>query len=403
MSASKLLSLGIISTILLSSCGKKSNESTLDGHYEEASASTMQFFDSTQTVPPEYENSQGVIISLPAIEDYGKEEMAAEFFDAGIERLWITVPSNFSGSLSSPTFNKLRNALGSNLSKVSLVKQADSGPVTVWARDWSPMAAQATDGDVNLVDFNYYPDRPADDSTARSLLKILPLDRVSVPVYNEGGNFMNNRNGDCLMTTRVTDANSKRYISGDMILNAAQIKDYYKRFAGCKRVEIFPRIPYEGTGHIDMWAKFLDDETVIVNEIRPEIVNLPSYSRTDRSKVENLRNYFEERAKDIAALGLKVIRIPMPAPVFSPDGDLFRSYTNSLFVNGISWIPRYTSPLFNDHAVQGQYPDATFIAAYEKEILEVYENLGFQTRWVDADNLIPYGGAIHCITMQVSK
>jgi len=265
------------------------------------------------------------------------------------------------------------------------------------------MAAKTGGGELNLVDFNYYPNRQADDSTARSLLAILPLDRVSVPVYNEGGNFMTNRNGDCLMTTRVTDANAEAYFADDMVLNATQIKDYYKRFAGCKRVEIFPRIPYERTGHIDMWAKFLDDDTVIVNEIRQEILDLAFYSSTNRAKAQNLKNYFDARAKDIASMGFEVIRIPMPAPLFSFSGDLFRSYTNSLFLNGTALIPRYELPHFDSHAVGGEYPDAALLAEYESEILGVYQKHGFETKWVNSDNLIPYGGAIHCITMQVSE
>lgn len=399
----KLLPVGLLGLGLIQSCGKPSDQSSLKGHFEDASAAQMSAFSGTQVVPPEYEKSQGVIISLPAIQDYGKEKMVADFFEAGVEKVWISVPSSFRGTIDSPEFSRLRRELGANTSKVSLVKQRVSGPVTVWARDWSPMAAKTESGDLNLVDFNYYPNRQADDSTARSLLAILPLDRVSVPVYNEGGNFMTNGNGDCLMTTRVTDANAEAYFAEDMVLDSTQIKDYYKRFAGCKRVEIFPRIPYERTGHIDMWAKFLDDDTVIVNEIRQEILDLPSYSSTSRAKVQNLKNYFDARAKDIASMGFEVIRVPMPAPLFSLSGDLFRSYTNSLFLNGTALIPRYETPYFDSHAVRGVYPDAALLAEYESEILSVYQKHGFENKWVNSDNLIPYGGAIHCITMQVSE
>lgn len=390
-------------SLALFACGKTAVSSDVSGRYEETTAGNMASFEGGQVVPAEYERSQGVIISLPAIQEFGKESMAADFFDAGIKHLWISVPSSFNGTLSSPVFSRLRAELGTDIAKVSLVKQKVSGPVTVWARDWAPMTAVGTNGDLRFIDFNYYPNRPADDSTARSLLNLMPWERVSVPVYNEGGNFMNNSRGDCLMTTRVTDANAKVYFADDMILNAAQIKEYYKRFAGCKQVEVFPRIPYEGTGHIDMWAKFLDDDTVIVNEIRNEIVNLPTYSSRDRAKVVNIKNYLESRAQDIARLGYKVIRIPMPAPLFSPSGDLFRSYTNSLALNGISWVPRYTAPLLSEHSIDGEYPDAEYTAAYERESLAAYRQLGYETRWANADDLIAYGGAIHCITMQVAE
>ena len=65
---------------------------------------------------------------------------------------------------------------------------------------------------------------------------------------------MNNMRGECMMTTRVTDANADVFKAGDMVLDAEDIKQYYGGFAGCAKTFIFPRMPTEGTGHIDMWG-----------------------------------------------------------------------------------------------------------------------------------------------------
>ncbi len=400
----KMIVMGISSGIFLAACSQHSN-SKIDGHYEESSQEKMAGFENKQVVPPEYEKSQGVIVSLPALKEFNKEAMVADFLSSGIEKVWIATPSSFRGTLQNAEFKRLRALAGQNITKISLVSQKVSGPVSVWARDWSPLSAKAADADgLHLLDFNYYPERQSDDSAGRSLLNLLPLERVSVPVYNEGGNFMTNRNGHCMMTTRVTDANEEAYFAEDMVLDAEQIKDYYKNFAGCKTVEIFPRIPYEGTGHIDMWAKFLNDDTIIVNELRPEILALTNYTVDALAKVKNLQRYLDLRARDIANLGFKVIRTPMPAPIFNDNfGDVFRSYTNSLTMNGKVWIPRYTSPAFSQHAVQGKYPDAALIDRYETEIVRVYSDLGYEVHWVASDDIIPYGGAIHCITMQVAE
>jgi agmatine/peptidylarginine deiminase len=205
-----------------------------------------------------------------------------------------------------------------------------------------------------------------------------------------------------MMSTRVTDANAFKELAEDIVLDAEGVTQYYQDFAGCKNVYIFPRMPYEGTGHIDMWAKFLDDETLIVGELRDEILGLESYSSSDLRKVQSLKNYLDERAKEIQALGFKVIRLPMPAPLLA-DQDVFRSYTNSLTLNGKVLVPRYLKPAYASMTADGQYPDAQYISAYEAEVRDTYERLGYTFIWVDSDNLIADGGAVHCTTMQIAK
>ena len=63
---------------------------------------------------------------------------------------------------------------------------------------------------------------------------------------------------------------------------------------------------------------------------------------------------------------------------------MFRSYTNSLLVNGTAFVPQYaTDP------VHGPRVEA------------IYQDLGFKVVWVPSDSLIRDGGAVHCVTMQV--
>lgn len=322
--------------------------------------------------------------------------------NSGIDTLWITVPSNFSGTVqTSPIFAGLREILGSDIRKVQLVRQQTSGSLTVWARDWAPQSSINSRGEIGLIDFNYYTDRAADDFTAQSMERLLDFDRVSVPVYNEGGNFMNTTDGHCMMTTRVTDANMYAERQDDIILDAEGVTEYYKKGAGCEKVTIFPRMPYEGTGHIDMWAKFLNDTTLIVSELRDE--ELALYRGTNLTKARNIQTYFNARAREIQAMGYKVIRIPSPGPVFSPDGDVFRSYTNSITVNDDVIVPRYRTPYYEDLGVNGLYLDNAFIAKYEREVRAAYESQGYKVTWIDSDDLIAIGGAVHCTTMQIAR
>ena len=394
-----------VSLAFLSACGQKAHTSSkLDGHYENATASSVASFRSAQAVLPEYADSQGVILALPYLTNFNKAGALADMLKTDIEKLWIVVPNDYRSSLNGTDFLELRKLAGSTFSKVELVRQRVPGSLTVWARDWSPLTGKTASGENRLLDFNYYPNRQTDDFTAQSFIDALPYERVSIPVYNEGGNFMSNDDGVCMMTSRVTDANRDQYFSEDMILNADQIKAYYREFAGCRQVHIFPRIPYEGTGHIDMWAKFLDNDTVIVNEIRDELLALPNMESWQRQRVKEVQSFLEARASQIAALGYDVVRIPMPAPVFSTGGtNMFRSYANSLLVNGTAMVPRYLSPARNELGVNGRYVDSGLLKAYENEVISIYEGLGYNFKWVNSDDTIAIGGAIHCTTMQVPR
>ena|GEM_PF-2084039 len=462
----------VLTLSFLTACGQQAHDSAIKGHPEYISdrytAQTSK--DGILVSPiavPEYRDSQGVTISLTVLTSSGQDAMAKALLDSGIDKLYVMVPRvyRYKTADQSPDFLPLKR-LGADLSRIILVPVKDSAAtaaesakgekyLTVWARDWAPQSAYTANGQLVLLDFNYYSNRDADDSAGRSLVELFNqsvpttaiitspevVSRISVPVYNEGGNFMNNDDGACLMTTRVTDANSaaaiaeaaqdsrRKNIRNDEAMDKTEIIRQYKEKAGCKTVSIFQRMPYEGTGHIDMWAKFLDNKTVIVSELRDEIVNLSWYSAKDKAKALEIQTYLEARASDIAQLGFEVLRIPMPAPIFGYSEyvdqkknqivqvpDIFRSYTNSITLNGIAVTPRYeamdvegqvydvkTNRYIGSKAITNAYPDSAFIEEYENETSSAYEKIGYKMNFVTVDNLISIGGAIHCTTMQIAK
>src|SRR5688572_10156702 len=107
---------------LVTACGGAKSSSTLDGHFENGSVQELSRLNGAQRATAEYEESQGVVISLPLIQEYQKVDMAAAILRSGVDSLWIVVPSNFSGSLNSSVFARLRQAVGSNISKVKLLR-----------------------------------------------------------------------------------------------------------------------------------------------------------------------------------------------------------------------------------------------------------------------------------------
>ncbi len=391
----------------LGGCQESGGGSGLQGHYEDSVEEQLKPYDGTQTVIPEHAPSQGVVMALAMFTEHHLENMALELLKTGIKSLWVVVPLDYTPETEARDLQQLYRLAGVDKQKIKLIKPRYQGDLREWARDWAPLTARthspSQNGKLRLLDFNYYPDRPADDSIPTTLAVDMGLDRVSIPVYNEGGNFMNNAQGDCLMTDRVLRANDKVEIPGDIILSDAQVKDYYQRFAGCRRTVIFPSMPYEGTRHIDLWAKFLNDHTVIVNEIPADLLPLATYQPEAQKKTLDVKNYLDARAQDLQSMGYNVVRIPMPLPFFGPSFNLFRSYSNSLILNGTVLIPQYRLPHNAEDGIDGKYVDHTFTERFENAVKEAHEAAGLRVVMIPSDQLISKGGAIHCTTMQIGE
>lgn len=391
----------------------KNENSKIRGHFEDSTSEDLLKFDGQQTVVPEYAPNQDIVVSLDianlVVSDIEKN-ILREFNIEGatlikqiltkLDRIYLVVRKNIDEN--SPDLGILREVLGEDFKKIQFIKHSKEGNTTMWARDWSPISARSSDGTIRFLDFNYSPSRKVDDSTVSVLAKEMNRERISMPIYNEGGNFMISGNGDCFMSEIVIEKNARKEASKDLILNKEQIVSYYQKFAGCKRVNIFPALPFEETGHIDMWAKLLNDETVLINELRDEAIAKEPFA-TLTNDLREIKNFLEERAKEFSDLGYNVIRIPMPLPDLY--GSFVRSYTNSLIVGDTIFTPRYQ---INHHAVvspakASEYFDKALLPLYENEVSSVHEKFGLKTVFVNSDLLISIQGAVHCATMQIPR
>ena len=235
-----------------------------------------------------------------------------------------------------------------------------------WARDFGPIPVELANGDSAIVDARYYYNRQRDDA-----IPTLLGDMMDVPVYRpdvktEGGNFMTNGAGLCAVTEWFLQENPNAP-NGTL----ASIQDNY---FGCRTTLVMERLDGEGTGHIDMFAKFVSEDTVLVGQ----------YDQwTSPSNAALLDRNADRFAEHVLPNGssLRVVRIPMP----SFDHPTYRTYTNSLIVNGLVIIPTYDTDTHLEDEV---------VAAYR-------EAMGSNTpiSLVDASVVIEYGGAVHCTTM----
>jgi len=103
---------------------------------------------------------------------------------------------------------------------------------------------------------------------------------------------------------------------------------------------------------------------------------------------------FERAAKDLAAAGYKVVRIPHVAF----DDKTYFAYTNGIYETRggekIAWVPQYADPAL---------PDAAKIAKLDAMARKVYEDLGWKVKPVGVRAAYPYHGTIGCLANVLAR
>lgn len=166
------------------------------------------------------------------------------------------------------------------------VVELDRASRGFWARDGLPVPVWSTAKQMELVDARYYhgfePDRALAGMFASSLR--------SHQYYFEGGNFMTNDEGACI----IIDNNRAEEIPDSL----------FKETYGCTTLV---RLPHEkGIGHIDESVRFLSSKVVVTDT--------PSYAPALRAK------------------GFDVRILPRPERELE-------TYVNALLVNGTIYVP----------------------------------------------------------------
>ena len=241
-----------------------------------------------------------------------------------------------------------------------------------WTRDYGPIPAVDANGNYVMVDFQYYWERVYDDGSPYAVAQALLTGGVTIErpdLKYEGGNFMTNGKGLCMA--------SKGAIWNNLPDDDTAVSTVFHDYLGCEKTVFLKPLAGEGTTHIDMFAKIMDETTVIVGKYE--------YTQdcTDALILDENAALLENTTT-VDGKPLKVVRIPMPD---NADG-VWRTYTNSLLVNNIALVPVYAN-----------------YQTYEAEALKVYQDTlpGWTIVPIASDDIIPDGGAMHCITMTTPK
>jgi agmatine/peptidylarginine deiminase len=249
---------------------------------------------------------------------------------------------------------------------------------TVWSRDYGPWCVYTLTGDtLGFVDFKYNRPRPLDD-----VIPVVLGTRWSVPVYqtisgpdslaHTGGNFMVDGFGTSFRS-RLTEIENFWHTT-------AHIDSILFRYCGIPigRSVSMTVLPYDGIHHIDMHMKLLDEETLLVGQYPTGVADGP--------QIELNIQYIQNNYQNCYGRPYKIVRIPMPPDANGqyPPASHYFTYTNSLIVNKTVLVPIYNFP-----------QDTTALRIY-RENMPGYSVIGF-----DCNQIIPAGGAIHCITKEI--
>ncbi|MDP6528154.1 MAG: agmatine deiminase family protein [Gemmatimonadota bacterium] len=198
----------------------------------------------------EWEPCTGVLIRYPLGLPY---ELLREFDDD--VTLHVVVRSSSQGAaISNMTAN------GVDMGRVEfLVKSNDS----IWTRDYGPWFVFDGNGDIAIVDHTYNrPWRPNDNAVNGHFGTQQGIPVVSHDMFHAGGNYMTDGAHIGMSTDLVyNEAASENGMS------SAQVDQLMLDYYGITDYEVVSDISGSGIHHIDTWAKFLDEETVLVKEV----------------------------------------------------------------------------------------------------------------------------------------
>jgi agmatine deiminase len=236
-----------------------------------------------------------------------------------------------------------------------------------WTRDYSPIFVRHPSGELAITNwlFNGWAkyDNWRDDNRipGRVARKLKVAHEFEAGIVLEGGSIDVNGAGllltteECLLSEHIQVRNPG--------LGRADLERYFGEYLGIhKTIWLKQGIAGDDThGHIDDVARFVDEKT-IVTVVDPLL---------------------RENLKLLKRTGLRVVTLPMPAPVYFDGQRLPASYANFYIANGLVLVPTFNDP--NDRVALN-----TLAKLFPtREVTGIY-----------CGDLVLGLGTLHCMTMQ---
>ncbi len=245
------------------------------------------------------------------------------------------------------------------------------GTNDIWIRDYGPIIGVADSGEAVAVNPIYavLPQYPQADDNGMGACWAAHHDIAEQPLnlHTEGGNLWSDGQGTLIMSSQIFYSN--RYYTRDTML------DYLHEVFQFDKAIIAPRLTLEETGHVDLLAKLVSEDTVFVSKAE-------SFSAEE--VLRKVKRLFE-RETNASGNPYHVIELPTP-PLYLNwfNYTIRRAYTNSLTVNKQVLVP-------------------VFGIKQDEEALRIYEDTMPDYTIVPIDSAVGIngGGAVHCMTKEV--
>jgi agmatine deiminase len=236
-----------------------------------------------------------------------------------------------------------------------------------WTRDYCPIFVRDEKGEVAITNWLFngwakYPNWRDDNRIPGRVAKRFKVRRQFDPgIVLEGGSIDVNGAGllltteECLLSTTVQVRNPG--------LGGEDLERYFADYLGIHQtIWLKQGIAGDDThGHIDDVARFVDEKTIV--------------TVLDETLRENL--------KILHRTGLRVVTLPMPAPVYFDGQRLPASYANFYIANNLVLVPTFNDP--NDRIALN-----TLAKLFpSREVIGIY-----------CGDLVLGLGTLHCMTMQ---
>ncbi len=278
-----------------------------------------------------------------------------------------------------------------------------------WLVDFGPLPIVDTATNTfSFSDFRYYHERPLDDAIStllgRNLTRFGAANATSVyrmPLTTEGGTFQSTTDGVCITGSRQIynmscNAGTCRESILGLSLEALQTHQYtlemksvLQRYSGCKDLIVTHSVTDDGTGHIDIYLKILDDDRILIGDY--EAPYTLTVQRENSGLMDDNAAFLEAYIRPNGET-FQVVRMPMPGHQrvedFWGEYDVPFTYINSTFFNGVNLWPAY-----GVNAWQGSKADAQ---AIWEQVLPDMEHVA-----IDSEELAFQSGAIHCVTRTI--
>lgn len=246
----------------------------------------------------------------------------------------------------------------------------------VWVRDYGAVVGEDERGELAVVHAHYvtqprYPQRRDAASAARwSAHKKLPARLLDL--RTEGGNLWSDGEGTLIMSEQVFRSNPH--------LERAEIERRLHEVFAFNKLLILPRLRMEETGHIDLVLKLANANTVLMSKPLNQGLGAWLNDKQLRSARHLLEDTTNARGEHYTIYELPALSMYFNWGVYP----IWRTYTNSLTVNGRVLVPIY-----------GVNEDEEALDIYRRAMPE-HEVIG-----IDCKIGINGGGAVHCLTKEI--